>query len=632
MCTNCRCFRMDVFASKRSRGGRGTRSTAGISPGGTMVIPGRQGNSITASMADRVVQVAHDQMAQVMAVARHNPLVKAVVEKILTDVADCRFTLRLKYGDDFVQLPESEQRLVETKWKSFMRDMLWHIQVVGFVVVAPDKSTMTPRVIPLDGVRVLFREGTATPRTYWAEDPGTGRRIESRLFVKYHPDSSGRLTSPASTVFAHAQRYERVLANQDEADYQRTHPVWAIEHEKNGAGRQDPLENDEFFEGEVMERYAQFHANVRRQEMVDFEDLQGVAVRNYHRTLERAERLGAGAPLPSGVHQAPYLNNFFLPMNQRLATAPRPDMNPHFTAELELLESKVLQAFRVPPMVMETSHAIRYASQPEVAMKQWGATVRGIQRDVATMMEDTYMYVAAPVFQAYAEAIIGGKVQSERTAALRQLLDSERGGGERKRTRREEKEEADEGLPLRAILWTQQSEAEAESAAHASPSGDDDDVAGEKRKQATRKQEPRDAEGEDEADREGAKPPEKNADGDLQLPETVGSLRRAQQVLSVTNPQVMLYIQAKFSVVAEFHCHPTATLDDVTRLYEMGLISRDTLAEQAAELVGMSPELFLIGQDVQEEDARRRKKIQDITEPPEEKKPAGAGSSAAKRK
>lgn len=601
-----------------------------------MVIPGRQGNSITASMADRVLQVDHGQLSQVMAVARHNPLVKAVVEKILTDVADCRFTLRLKYGDDFVQLPESEQRLVETKWKSFMRDMLWHVQVVGFVVVAPDKNTMTPRVIPLDGVRVLFREGTATPRSYWAEDPGTGKRIESRIFVKYHPDGGGRLTSPASTVFAHAQRYERVLANQDEADYQRTHPVWAIEHEKNGSGRQDPLENDEFFEGEVMERYAQFHANVRRQEMVDFEDLQGVAVRNYHRTLERAERLGAGAPLPAGVHQAPYLNNFFLPMNQRLATAPRPDMNPHFTAELELLESKVLQAFRVPPMVMETSHAIRYASQPEVAMKQWGATVRGIQRDVAAMMEDTYMYVAAPVFQAYAEAIIGGKVQSERTAALRQLLESERGGGERKRTRREkegeEEEDGEQVTPLRAILWTQQSEVETESASSSSGAGGEEERDGEKRKQATRKQESRDTEGEDEADREGAKPPEKNADGDLQLPETAGSLRRAQAVLSVTNPQVMVYIQAKFSVVAEFHCHPTATLEDITRLYDMGLISRDTFAEQAAELVGMPPELFLIGQDAQEEDARRRKKIQDITEPPEEKKPAGAGSSAAAKR
>lgn len=547
----------------------------GSSPGGTMVVPTGGRNGVVTAMADRVINVNPGQIQNVTKTARHNPLVKAVVEKILTDVVDCRFTLRLKYGDDFVLLPESEQRLVETKWKSFMRDVLWHLQTVGLVVVATDKSTMTPRIIPLNFVRVMFREGTNQPRTYWVEDPRTGKRIECRVFVKYHPDETGTLTSPASTVYNHAMRYERVLANQDEADYQRTHPVWAIETEKNGSGRPDPLEHDEFFEGEVLERYASFHANVQRQEMADFAEMQEMAVTSYRRTLDRAQRLNEAAPIPVGAHQAPYLNNFFLPMNQRLAAAPRPDVNPHFTSELEMLESKVLQAFRVPPMIMETSHAIRYATQPEQAVKQWGATVRGIQRDMAAMMEDTYMYVAGPVFQAYAEAIIGTKVQSERASALQALVDRSTGaGGERKRQRRQEEDEAKDAA-------------------------------------------------QDAADREGARPPETNADGELQLPETDGSLRRAQAVLSVTNPQVMLYIQAKFSVVAEFHCHPTATLEDVTKLYQEGLISRDTYAEQAAELVGMSPDLFLRGEDAQLEDAKRRKKLQDVLEPPEEKpKPA----------
>ena len=550
---------MDGFASRKQHGRTGTSTFGG------RVSASTSRGGIATALSDKVRQVHQNEIVQAMTIARHNPLVKAVVEKILTDTIDCRFSLRLKYGDEFVELPESERKLVETRWKSFMRSALWHMQVVGFALVQRDAKTMTPRVIPLEYVHVMFRESATTPREYWVEDPGTGKSMEARVFVKYHPDPMGALTSPASTVMPHALRYERVLANQDEADYHRTHPVWAIETEKNGVGRPSSDEHDEFYEGEVMERYASMHAAIHSQEMTDFDELQRLALTGYKRTIERAQR-NQTAPLPMGVEQeAPYLNNFFLPMNQHITNGPRPEINPHFTAELELLESKVLQAFRVPPMVMGTSHAVRYASQPENAMKQWGATVRGIQRDVALMVEETYMYVAAELFRAYAEAIIGDRVQRERVSAVQSLMkDNNRSGGERKRQKNEQ---------------------------------------------------------DDAVEREGAKPPKVNAEGELQMPETEGSLRRAQAVLSVSNPEVMLFIQERFSVVAEFHCHPTAELEDVQKIYEIGLISRDTMAQQAAEIMGMAPEFFLIGEEAQVEDARLRKRLFDIENPPEQVTP-----------
>lgn len=505
-------------------------------------------------------------VAQVRAVdglARRNPIVRSVLEKVMTDTVDCGFSIRLRYGADNIELRESEQRAISVVWPSFVRDVLWHMQVVGFVVVAATERSM-PRVVPLTYVRVLFTENAQRPRTYWAEDIATGKRLAALVFVKHHPIAgSGELTSPAATVMTHVARYDRILSNQDTADYHATHPVWAFENDRNGAGRPTPLEHDEFVEGELLERYTDWHAIVGRETRTTMEESQKEARHMWDLMVAKSER---AAPVSEGARAAPWLNNFLVPINQHIVSGPTPHHNVHFGAELELIESKILQAFRVPPAVMETTHAMRFASQPEAAARQWGATVRSVQQELADMMAEVYMYVAADIFAAYAAAIIE-RVHTQQAAAMEEMARTATDGGD----------------------------------------DDGDDGVG---KRSRRKRIP-----------ETAEAPALNDDGVLQMPESDASLHRAARILSVGDSDIVAHLRAKLSVTVEFHCRPTVQLPELQQLYDGGLISRDTYAEHVAALMGMPKDAFLIGLEAQEKDARERKKVQDILTPPEEKAP-----------
>jgi len=510
-----------------------------------------------AAAAVTTVNAVH--VAAVLTTAQTNPIVRAVLEKVMTDTVDCSFAIKLRYGTDTIELPESEQHSIASVWPSFVRSVLWHLQVVGLVVVAADRATHMPRVVPLQYVRVLFRENARESRTYWVEElSGSNKRVDALVFIKYHPlAGSGVLTSPAASVLEHAERYERVLANQDDADFHATHPVWTFENDRNGAGRPTPFERDEFVNGEVYEQYATWHAGVANEVESTMKQSQQVATRSYDAIVDKA---GRSAAVPVGAHAAPWLNNFFVPINQRLVPPPTPHANAHFTNELELIESKILQAFRVPPAVMETSHAMRYAAQPEMAMQQWGTTIRSMQRELSGMMADTYMFVASDLFAAYADAVLG-RVATERAAAIN------------------------------AIETTSKSRAAA-AAADAEP--------------------------------ERSGPPALNDDGVLQLPETEESLQRAARILSVADADIVAHLRAKLSVVVEFHCRPMLQLPELQQLFAEGLISRDVYARQAAELLGMAASSFLVGTEAQEKDARERKRIADIMEPPDEQGGAGA--------
>ena len=520
---------MEVQRSVRQRGQRGR-----------FAMPGLDG--YLAGATTTALNMVH--ASAVMDAARNNPVVRATLEKVLMDTVDCSFSIRLRYGVDTIELPESEQRAIAAVWPSFVREVLWHIQVVGLVVVAANRATRMPRVVPLNYVRVMFRESVRESRTYWVEEPTSNKRLDALVFAKYHPTPAGMLTSPAASVLSHISRYDRVLANQDDADYQATHPVWAFETERNGAGRPSPIEHDEFVQGEVLEQYAAWHANIADEVSTSIEHSQTMAQRNYSAAVAKASRAAA---VPTGALTAPFLNNFHVPINQRLVTPPTPTANAHLQFELELIESKILQAFRVPPGVMETTHAMRFAAQPEVAHQQWGMTIRSMQRELTAMMAETYMFVAADVFAAYADAIVG-RVAAERAAALEAVV-----------------KRADAEAPMA--------------------------------------------------------PPERNDDGVLQLPESDESMQRAARVLAIADRDIIAHLRAKLSVTVEFHCRPTLQLPQLTQLYAEGLISRDTYAERAAELVGMAPSAFLIGAEAQERDARERKRIADIMQPPEENTP-----------
>lgn len=492
---------------------------------------------------DLTTTVDPAQIHNVCMMAQRNLLLKAALGKMQGDTVDCSFTIRLRYGDENIELRESEQQAIAVTWPSFVRDVLWHLQVVGLVVVGRDEALQLPRVIPLQFIRVFFYESAREERRYWAMDVRTNRRIDALVFVKHHPlSASGELTSPVASVMMYLARYERVLANQDVADYRLTHPVWTFENDRNGAGRPTPLEHDEFVEGEVQERYMSWHEHVAAETQSTMAESQRIAAQGYAAMVAKSSR---SAMVPDGARLAPWTNAFFVPINQRVVNGPAPHANVHFVDELRLIETKILQALHIPPAIMETTNTVaRYASEPEFAMQQWSETVRALQRDLTSLIAETYKFVSANVFAAYANAILG-RVETEREEALRTVaraaLDEQVGGG-----------------------------------------------------------------------------PERNDAGALQMPETDESLQRAARILSVPNESVIRHLRAKLSVTVEFHCRPAVKLEDLGRLHEAGLISRDVYAERVSELMGIPLSSFLVGIDAQAEDARNRKALQDIMTPPDE--------------
>lgn len=536
---------MDTQYSKRRR----RRGLAVTRPNQFSLL--KNGMAVDGTTA--TVNPAH--IALVCNVARTHPVVQTVIEKVLGDTVD-RFTIRLRYGDDRVDLPESEKRIIEVVWPSFVRELLWHLQVVGLAVVAADRDKKTPRIVPLAYVRVRFAESAAKPRVYWVEDLQSQRPLDAVVFIRNHPLADGTLTSPAAGVVHLANRYDRVLENQSDADFDGTHPAYLFEMDKNGRGIPDPQEHDQFFAGDLAEHYRDYHESVADQAQSILERSKRNAAAGFGDLVAKATRMGTR--ISPGATSAPWLNSLFVPLNQHVTAGPVPRPNPHFAIELETIESRILQAFRVPPAVMDSTQVHQFAAQNDVGLKQWGATVRSIQRELCTAMSETYMFVAADVFEAYAAAILG-EVGKERDAAAERVS---------KRVR-----------------------------------GDEPPV---------------------------GKPPTTNDQGILQMPETDESMERAARVLSTSNAEVIAHLRAKLSVDVEFHSRPTLTLEELRALHEAGLISRDVFAEKAAEMFGMPLDSFLIGAEVQTKDARERKKISDILEPPEEK-PKTASKPAKKR-
>lgn len=544
---------MEVHKSTAGRGRRSVLAKLGLGSGATRdLVTGTIHNDVMLN----AVQVREAiQVARGNSVRKPNPVVRSAIEKLISDTIDGGFNIRLRYGNDKIELRESEQCAIKTSWPSFARQALWHLQVVGLVVVMADRQRKIPHVVPMTHVQVRFREDINRVRVYYAEDRRSNRTLDALVFVKFPPDEDGNLTSPVASLLWLAHRYDRVWENQDVGDHHNTRPVWAFGIDKQGTGRPSPIEHDEMFQGEVYEQYASFRADLLDLEREDFNRLKNEALQQYEALQARAARTPGAALVPHGVELPQWLNHFFLPPNQHLESAPKPSLNPHFSPELEILTSLMLQEFKIPPVLMESMHSTRFASQPEMAMKQWGSTTRAWQRGMASLLGETYMFVSADVFQAYAQAILG-RVRQEREQIVEQTI---------KRTRGENTKDA----------------------------------------------------GDARANGESAGQPFRNDDGNMQMPESDESLQRAARVICTTDMEVVEHLRQQFGVDVEFKCAPTMTYAELKQMYDDGLITADTFATKAAAIAGMSEKDFIISPEDRLADAKERRKVQEALEPPD---------------
>jgi hypothetical protein len=538
------------------------------------------------------VQVDSTQIARAITVARQAVTVRSVLAKIIDDTVDCGFEIVLRYNNDSIEMRESEKHIIKNKWPSFVRDVLWHIYVVGFVVIGRDRATGVPHVESFSNVTVNFADTPGRPREYWAENVGAPlvnsggggarrRRMNARVYVHFAPDEAGNLTSSVSAVMKHAVALERVLNNQQVADYHRTHPTWVYEGDHDKSLRPDPTEHDHTFEGEVAEAYHAWQEMITNQQQSMFAQTQQRALSAYAQNMSSVGTFLNYSMAPAEAQlQPPWLNYTFVPIGTRIAPGtPTPQQNAHLQEEIEMYSSMILMEFRIPPMEMEISHAVRYQTQPDAARRHWGKTVRNIQRTLSDIISDVYLFSNSDVMTEYAVSMLRNvqQLRKEAVQTVREMITESSGGddaGDKKRQKRSATAAADDDkkrVPSAEQLIAEAAEGVAE-----------------------------------------VKPPQKNDDGVLQFPETGASLQRAKQVLDTDDSDIIAYVQQRFRVTVQFCTRPTFDDPETLRsLMNDNVMTMDDYAKYAADLLGMQHEAVLTNQEDRLSEAKDRAKLKD---------------------
>jgi hypothetical protein len=579
---------------------------------------------------------------------------RSVLHFILKDTVQCGFNVRLVFKSDPIQLSDTEQSVIDTHWPHFVREAMYCLMTAGMVVVqaAGDRGAKVPRVVPFDYVNVYFVETASVQRQYWVEDRGSGEIGTTRavmdvlLFVLDQPDAAGRLTSNGAALLDIQQRQARMMNNHDEADFTRTHPTWVFGTEgRNAVGRSSPNDHDEFVVGETRRAANAALQAVNTREYNELERMEMRMREQHARVMSAIENDPSQAPLPPGARMPPFARRFMLSVNQSLEVAPVPQLNTYLIQEREQAERNVMEHYGVPLSMMDaTKGGSRHASaQSNLDAREWMTTVMTHQRMLAEFVRETYMFVNVDMLDAYVRLFTHVALEDTERALSKAATASEPKPKPKPRSPASKARAAAKTRSPAASDSGESSDADADADADAETEG-----AGRKRQ---RRKRPASAasSSDSESDAEAAieAVPEHpavftNDDGDKQIGESVASMERAAQLLSVTTKTVEALMRAEIKIDVTFNMNLAVATEDLSKAHEDGMIAHDVCAEMTGIVLGLPKSSMLIGEAECIADARFRKRIKDILEPepkpaakPAPKpaaKPAPAKPAAAKKK
>jgi len=567
------------------------------------------------------VQVSAGQLRTVMANSRAG-FQRSVLKLIVKDTVECGFDVRLVYKSDPIELSETEQSVIDTHWPHFVREAMHCLMVAGMVVVqaAGENGAKVPRVVPFEFVQIYFVESARIKRQYWVEDlNGDGSVLECLLFVLNPPDTRGNLTSNGAALVDVQTRMSRMMCNHDEADFQRTHPTWVFGvATRGGIGRPDPNEHDEFAVGEVDRATNEYLQRVNQRELTQLERMEREMKQQHLRVMNAIEADPDQAALPPGARLPPFSRRYMMPVNQSLVAAPVPQLNEYLVHEQEQSTRQVMEAFGVPVSMMDaTKGSAQHASaQSSLDVREWMIAVQNHQKMLAQFVSKTYMYVNVDMLESYVRMFTNVALE-ETDRALRSMAEAPKSP---KPTPPQKKKD---GM---AFLGEEEDDDE-------SPAAAADEAKKEKPEPRKRTKKPAEdsSSSSDEEEVEQAKL-FTNDDGNQQISETPESLERATQLLSVTAEAVEALMRAEIKLDVTFRMFPAVAFAEIKQAHDDGLIDHDAYAEMTATLLGLPKSMMVMGKEEVLADAKFRKKIKDILEPPEPKAKPGATGAKPKPK
>jgi len=585
-----------------------------------------------------------------------------VVDKIISSVVDCGFTMRISHKNELIRLSTSDEKIVEQRWADLAREALRCVLTVGFVAInvgpirqadpdtdtqdaEQDKTVHEPAVIPLELITIHFRQSALDPRkVYWVEDRRTHKVIDCLLWVDRAPDAFGNLTSCGSSLLDAHITAEHIAGDKLSADYVRSHPVYAFEHTTSGIARQDPSHTDTYLPGEVDELHARAFHHISERERSATENAMHNASAAANSVLEQAASDPLLPAMPSSVKKnTQYLKPLFVPPNMHLVSAPVPQLNPDYQYDMDTFERRVRGAYKVTQETMDPKHGQKLAASSDKNEKEWKERIKTLQSMLVPMISDCFMRVNNIRIESYA------KTQSSRSLDTRLELVTRIANEERQKLAARAEQSAYQH-PNPAD-WTPADPLPAPPRSRA-------ELEGRYRKRrlrdplvlSTRTAADRDVpeldQGDydsDDSDPEGSSEVATiitNESGEKQLGDTPEALRRLVATMMEAGDEQPENIIGKMQVVVEFKNLPSVTLEQLAAFYSSRIMDRFEYAKQVARITGINEELFvtspekafenaLLDRDLAEKSAIRLLPEGD-TNPNTESTPAGSRSKSAR--
>jgi hypothetical protein len=651
---------MDKHLSVR----RGRQSGDDTRPGGGILDShggGTIAHRVTVSIADIV---------QAKIAAARIPQIRAIVDRLCSDTVEGGMTVSIMYGSDTINLQTSEQRIIDNVWPRFVRAVMQDLLTLGYVIIGRSKTDGTPFVIPAEKVNLVFVDSITQPRQYWVEKHGsadalpfnttsgkTNRRVEALVFTKNPPDSNGKLTSPVYVASQYAHKIDEALANQASADWVRAHLPHMYEPDLDRMKPPDPSESDQVLPGEIDAAWKSWHQRIVDQIRSNMESMR-------HATSQLSTAVPAavspisvlGNPLiPEDVARAPPGSRYIcLPAGIRLAQPVVPPQNALFQAYIDYCQTQIASSFKIPLAELDAMPgSTRYSAPVEESHRRYMRTIETIQRELEMLIRETWMWSNEVTLDQYCAAMLErfAELRKESLEQVNAYLASRTKGGSYKRTQKA-------GAKKGAASSAKRKDDDNDSTVEVDDDEEIDEDVGEEPARAQRSSsssQPKKpaAAAENPMDElnaiENVPTLEKESSdaATLKLGETPENLERAKRILGTDPRSIIDATKQRFKVHVVIKSPPPFGLDDLIRVYQLGVMGTDQFVVHAAAVLGINEKSMLLSQTQRLEEAEQQAKVTEAkmggpleaaaaagqakrTQPPVSKQPNNSSSSSSK--
>lgn len=511
----------------------------------------KRNNQLFRATGDVTLDMEH--IAKIDEFYETDPFSRPVIDKLASSSVGRGMTIMLDAFGKMFKLPPSECDLVNNDWVPFAVASIRKCHTVGFFAMNaardPQSKRMVPYIIPWNMIYIMFTHSIKASRAYVVYDASTNRPLDCHLFIRHGPSDSGQLTAPLAFNYQMIKLGSRLLRYNERADFQRTTPTWALESVRSKA-TPDPLDTDEYTEGEVADMYNAAHQRIIAQEKRDFDG----ALRDFTASHERAmskmnvdsatgKSAAAYNPTPADVAAPPWITRFMLPFNQHVSTTPQPQMNTLFDKVFEIITNALYNSLGVPPVLM-ASATVKTSQQSDRAIEAYDNAIKCSQTDLIRIVETAFYIVRNDQFMQYLEDT-RSLVRKESERVLRV---GTRGGDKALREQLQQ-----------AI--------------------DDRD---------------------------------QNSRDDVEtLPATQEALIQAGRLLDMDDAELAGMIRSVVRIVIAFDTTPMINMLTLQQMHSEFLISTDKYAKMAGKIAGLAEDDILLGDDRTEERKRRTKEMED---------------------